>query len=229
MPDAVIEGVFVGTPKEITDSRGTWRSSIFRDRVTGPIAVATEGLAGDRVTQPCHGGPGAAVCVHPSAHYEFWNRTLGMQLAAGSVGENLTLRGLEDRDIFAGDIVRVGTALLEVSGPRIPCANQARRVGRTDWIQQTIRENRTGFYLRVLEPGILQQGDRWLLEERPNEDASITSINRCAYLVFDEAYARRILTMRGLEPWWKEQMQEKLSPEADHWTEMMANGPETPS
>jgi len=229
MPDALIEAVFVGTPKEITDSRGTWRSSIFRDRVKGPIAVASGGLAGDRVTQPYHGGPGAAVCVHPSAHYEFWNRTLGMRLAAGSVGENLTLRGLADDDVFAGDIVRVGTVLLEVSGPRIPCANQARRVGRTDWIRQTIRENRTGFYLRVLEPGILQEGDPWRLQERPNEDASIAAINRCAYLAFDETYARRILAMRGLESWWKEQMQEQLSREPDHWTEAMASQPDPSS
>jgi MOSC domain-containing protein YiiM len=225
MPDGVIEAVFAGAPKIITDSGGTWKSSIIRDRVTGPIAVGFEGLAGDRVTQPYHGGPGAAVCVHPAAHYEFWNRTLGMNLPAGWVGENLTLLNLTEEDVFAGDIVRVGTVLVQVSGPRIPCANQARRVGRTDWIKLTIRENRTGFYLRVLEPGMLQAGDTWNLQERLNQDASLAAINRCAYLAFDEGYARHILEMRGIEPWWKEQMQEKIARLPDHWTETMANEP----
>ncbi|HEX3985893.1 MAG TPA: MOSC domain-containing protein [Acidobacteriaceae bacterium] len=222
MPDAVIEAVFAGSPKLISDRHGVWTSSILRDRVKGPIRVGFAGLAGDRVTQPYHGGPGAAVCVHPSAHYEFWNRTLGMQLAPGSVGENLTLHGLGDEDVFAGDIVRAGTVLMQVSGPRIPCANQARRVDRSDWIRLTIQENRTGFYLRVLEPGSLQEGDGWQPQDRLNEDASIAAINRCAYLAFDGEYAQRILEMRGLEPWWKEQMQEKLSRERGHWTETMA-------
>jgi MOSC domain-containing protein YiiM len=229
MPDAVIEAVFAGGPKTITDAGGDWISSILRDRVRGPIVVGTGGLAGDRVTQPYHGGPGAAVCVHPGKHYEFWNRTLGMQLSAGSVGENLTLSVLTENEVFAGDILRVGTVLLQVSGPRIPCANQARRVGRTDWLKLTIRENRTGFYLRVLEPGILQEGDGWVLQERPNQDASLAAINRCAYLAFDEGYARRILEMRGLEPWWKEQMQEKISRQPGHWTETMASEPASSS
>jgi MOSC domain-containing protein YiiM len=225
MPDAIIEAVFAGGPKTLTDERGPWRSSILRDRVRNPIAVSVDGLAGDRVTQPYHGGPGAAVCVHPAQHYEFWNRTQGMSLAAGSVGENLTLTALTEEHIFAGDIVRVGSVLLQVSGPRIPCANQARRVGRTDWIRRTIQENRTGFYLRVLEPGLLREGDKWLLQERLNQGASIAAINRCAYLEFSEPYARSVLEMRGLEPWWKDQMREKLARQRDHWTETMASEP----
>lgn len=224
MPDATLEAVFAGGPKSISDAGGTWTSSILRDRVTGPIAVGYAGLAGDRVTQPYHGGPGAAVCVHLRDHYDFWNRTLGMQLTPGSVGENLTLGALTEADIFAGDLVRVGTVLLQVSGPRTPCANQARRIGRTDWIRLTIRENRTGFYLRVLEPGALREGDSWILQERLNSDASIAAINRCAYLAFDEDYAHHILEMRGLEPWWKDQMREKLERQAEHWTESMTDG-----
>lgn len=222
MPQPTVAAIFAGQPKTITDDRGSWVSSIRRDRVTGPIRVDAAGLAGDRVTQPYHGGPGAAVCVHLSHHYDFWNRAYGMHLAPGSVGENVTLAGLTEDEVFVGDIVRVGSALVQVSGPRTPCANQARHIGRPDWLRLTIRESRTGFYLRVLEPGVIREGDAWTLHERLNQDASIPAMNRCVYLQFDDSFARHLLELRGLEEWWKEQIQEKLAQRTDHWTNAVA-------
>lgn len=218
-----IAAMFVGLPKEIHDSEGIWVSSIFRQRVNSAVAVSQDGLAGDRVTQPYHGGRGASVCAHLMNHYRFWNERFHLSLAAGNVGENLTVDGIQEDDVHVGDIVRLGTALLQVSGPRVPCANQARRIGRPDWVKLTIRENRTGFYLRVLEPGTTQPGDDWCLQERLNADGSIPSINRCMYLDFEAGYARRITLMSGLEPWWKEQMSEKLASSSQHWTATMSD------
>ena len=98
------------------------------------------GLVGDKVAQSYHGGPDADVCVHLLDHYRFWNKYYGMNLQPGHVGENFTLDNLTEGQICAGDIVRVGTALLQVSGPRVPCANLARRIGRSDWVKLTITE-----------------------------------------------------------------------------------------
>lgn len=214
----LIHSIFVGGPKTLTDTRGTWRSSIYRDPVEGPVQVLSHGLAGDQPAQPYHGGPDSAICVHLLDHYRFWNEQYGMELQAGNVGENFTLDRIGEDQICAGDIVRVGTALVQVSGPRVPCANQARRIGRADWVKLTIRENRTGFYLRVLEAGIVQPGDAWQLEERLNPDGSIMAINRCAYLDFDPDYARRMEQMAGLGEWWKKQMRERLEAQDQHWT-----------
>jgi MOSC domain-containing protein YiiM len=221
---ATIHAVFTGQPKSITDERGTWTSSILRDRVDGPIQVSLHGLAGDRAAQPYHGGPGAAVCVHLTDHYAFWNTRYNMSLEAGNVGENLTLDDLTEDQVCVGDKVRLGTALVQVSGPRVPCGNLARRIGRPDWVKLTIRENRTGFYLRVLEPGTLQAGDNWILEERINQNGSIPAINRCMYLEFDAAYARTVLEMPGLEAWWKDQARQKIDDQAGHWTSTMKSG-----
>ncbi|MBB5315543.1 MOSC domain-containing protein [Tunturibacter empetritectus] len=221
---ATIQAVFTGQPKSITDKRGTWTSSIFRDRVDGPVRVSLRGLAGDKVAQPYHGGPGAALCVHLTDHYAFWNTRYNMNLEAGNVGENLTLDDLAEDQVCVGDRVRLGTALAQVSGPRIPCANQARRIGRPDWIKLTIQENRTGFYLRVLEPGTLQPADPWIIEERLNPEGSIPAINRCMYLKFDPDYARRMQEMSGLESWWKDQAREKIEDRTGHWTSTMKNG-----
>lgn len=210
--------LFVGQPQTITDDRGTWTSSIYRERIAGPIEAQIDGLFGDKVAQSYHGGPDAAICVHLLDHYRYWNEEQGMDLHPGNVGENFTLAGITEAEICAGDIVRIGTAWVQVSGPRVPCANLARRIGRADWVKQTIRENRTGLYLRVLEPGHVQEGDEWQLRERPNPHGSIPAINRCMYLDFDPNYAQQMQTMDGLGDWWKVQALERQQ-QADHWTQ----------
>jgi MOSC domain-containing protein YiiM len=222
--DAKAGAVFRGQPKALSDERGTWVSSIFRDRVAGPVRVLPDGLEGDRVAQPYHGGRGAAICVHPADHYAFWNTRYGMHLQAGNVGENITLEEIAEDEICVGDVVRLGTATVQVSGPRVPCANLARRIGRPDWVKLTIRENRTGFYLRVLEPGVVKEGDAWRIEERFTLGGSIPAINRCMYLEFDPEFARSMMEMPGLEQWWKEQAREKLENRTGHWTSAMKNG-----
>jgi MOSC domain-containing protein YiiM len=217
-----VQDVFTGHPREIVDERGTWTSSICRDRTKEPVEVSLQGLAGDKVAQPYHGGPSAAVCVHLADHYAFWRKQYGIDLPAGSVGENVTLANLTEHEICVGDIVRLGTAIVQVSGPRVPCANLARRIGRADWVKLTIRENRTGHYLRVLEPGILREGDSWVLQERLNPAGSIPAINRCMYLEFDPGFAHTMLDMLGLGAWWKDQARQKLV-NAEHWTPSMQN------
>ena len=220
----VLDAIYVGLPKTITDDQGTWTSSIYHDRIEGPIELRKKGLVGNRVAQPYHGGPDAAVCVHLRDHYRFWNEQYDMALSPGYVGENFVLDNITTDQICVGDMVRIGSALVQVSGPRIPCANLARRIGRTDWVKLTVRENRTGFYLRVLEPGMVASGDAWDVQERLNPDGSIPAINRCAYLDFDPAFARQITQMEGLDPGWKDLFGEKLSPESeDHWTGTMVD------
>jgi len=222
--DAIVHAVFLGQPKSISDEHGTWTSSIFRERAIGSVSISIRGLEGDRVTQPYHGGPGAAICVHLLDHYAFWNTKFGMELEPGYVGENLTLGNITEDQICVGDQIRLGTALVQVSGPRVPCANQARRIGRPDWVKLTIQENRTGFYLRVLEPGAVKQGDLWSRQERRNEAGSIPAINRCMYLEFNPHYARTMMEMPGLETWWKEQARQKLENWKEHWTSSMKDG-----
>lgn len=210
MATPFVEAVFVGRPKTITDDQGTWVSSILRDPVVGCIEVGQRGIVGDAVAQPYHGSPDAAICAHLLDHYLFWNAHLGMRLEPGMVGENVTLADITEDQVCAGDVISVGTAILQVSGPRIPCANLARRIGRSDWVTLTLNELRTGFYLRVLQPGSIQRGEPWMLRERPSPSGSIPAINRCMFHTFDPEYARRMQEMQGLGEWWKEQARKKL-------------------
>lgn len=86
-----IHSIFVGQPKTITDERGTWTSSIYRELITRPVQVQKGGLVGDKVAQPYHGGPDSAICVHLLDHYRFWNAHYALTLHPGNVGENFTL------------------------------------------------------------------------------------------------------------------------------------------
>ena len=213
-----IDGVFVGGPATLTDAQGEWRSSIGRIRQSGPVVIGTAGILGDQVTQRYHGGPNAALCVHLTEHYRFWLQRYEIALTPGAFGENLTVGGLLEEDVCVADVVRCGSATVQVSGPRVPCANLARRIGRVDFVRLTVRENRTGFYLRVLEPGTVAANDEWQMLERRNEDASISRINRCMYLDFDPTFAHRMLNMPGLAEWWSTQAAQKLYDREAHWS-----------
>lgn len=219
--EPVIVAVFVGQPTTLEDQRGAWRSSIQRTRVSGPLQITLLGPVGNQVAQPYHGSPGAAVCVHMMDHYRHW-QARGMSLEPGAVGENLILDGILESEVCAGDVVEVGTAMLQVSGPRTPCANLARYLSRPEWVKQTVQANRTGFYLRVLAPGVLREGDAWLMRERPNPGASISVINRCIYLEFNYETAKRLLLAEGLADFWKDQLREKLAARGEHWTDTIA-------
>src|SRR5579859_3879093 len=209
MTTPFVQAIFAGRPKTIKDDQGTWVSSIHRDPVHGRIEVSERGLVGDAVEQPYHGSPDAAVCAHLLDHYLFWNAHLGMRLEPGVVGENVTIADITEDQVCAGDVIKVGTAVLQVSGPRIPCANLARRIGRADWVTLTLSAARTGFYLRVIEPGFIERGEPWLLIDRPAPAGIIPAINRCMFLAFDPEYARSMQQMQGLGEWWKERARER--------------------
>ncbi len=202
-----IHSIYIGQPQTITDESGTWRSAIFRDLVEGPIHLGMRSLAGDQVADTDnHGRPTQAVCCHPMAHYDFWNTHHGMALRPGNVGENWTLDGADEAEICINDIYSVGEARIQVTGPRVPCGKQAKRVGHPDWVKLTLQELRTGFYLRVLTPGMVSAGDRWTLDERAFPGLTMHAINRSAYHEFDPALAERMRAVPDLHPYWLRKM-----------------------
>lgn len=206
-----IEAIFAGEPQSITDEKGTWFSAICRTRVEGPIELRERGLAGDRVADTKnHGRPGQAVCVHPITHYDFWNQLYDLTgaecLGPGSVGENWTISGGDEETIFCGDVYRVGTTIVQVSGPRGPCWKQERKLGLDGFLKRTIDSMLTGFYLRVLQPGIIETGDTWELESRFKDPVSVNLVNQGAYRGVEPDILERMLSAEGVVPEWKEML-----------------------
>jgi MOSC domain-containing protein YiiM len=204
-----IEAIFVGEPRSITDEKGAWLSAIYRTQVEGPIELRERSLAGDRVADAKnHGRPGQAVCVHPITHYDFWNQLYDLtgaeRLGPGSVGENWTISGADEETIFCGDVYRIGTAIVRVSGPRMPCWKQERKLRLDDFLKRTIESMRTGFYLSVLQPGIVKAGDTWELESRYQDPISLSLVNQCAYRGVEPDVFERVMSAEGVVPGWKE-------------------------
>jgi MOSC domain-containing protein YiiM len=211
-----IEAIFVGQPREVTDEKGTWESAIFRSRVDGTIELGERGLAGDQVADTKHHGrPGQAVCVHPIQHYDFWNTVYGLQgaerLGPGSVGENWTISGGDESTIYCGDIYRIGSATVQVSGPRGPCWKQERKLGLNGFLKRTIDSMRTGFYLQVLQPGMITTGDVWELQARPKDPISVELVNYAAHKTTDPLIIERIIESEGVVDGWKEILRTRLA------------------
>lgn len=212
-----IHTLLIGQPQTIADERGTWRSSIFRSPIAGPVALEQRGLVGDQVTDTAnHGSPDQAVCCHALEHYTYWNEVYALdapdtRLGPGSVGENWTLIAATETDLCVGDIFRVGSARVQVSGPRFPCTKQERKLKLPAFHQRTLATLRTGFYLRVLTAGMVQAGDPWTLEERQHPALTLHTINVCAHHTFDQVLAQRLLETPELAAGWKRILSAKLA------------------
>lgn len=141
-------------------------TGIHKRPLSGPVEVARLGLAGDEQADlTLHGGLDKAVYAYPSEHYGFW---AGHRLAAlkrdeplppGSLGENLTLEGLLEQDVWIGDRLHAGSAILEVTQPRQPCFKLNAKMGLSHASKLMLQSGFTGFYLRVVQPGALAAGD----------------------------------------------------------------------
>jgi len=215
-----IHTISIGRPQTHTDERGSWRTAIYRTPVAGPIELGLRSLAGDQVADTeHHGSADQAVCCHPIKHYAAWNAEYGLagaaQLGPGSVGENFTLDHGTEEDICVGDIFRVGSAAIQVSGPRYPCTKQERKLKLPAFHRRTIETLRTGWYVRVVTAGVVQAGDRWILQDRPHPAYTIQRINACGHHDFDPAFAQAAHNLPELAAVWKYIFHLKLTKQWD--------------
>ena len=153
--------VNVGMPREAVWRGEVVRTGIFKSAVRGRVALRGTNFEGDgQANLRVHGGADKAVYGYPSEHYGFWCEWLGVdELPWGAFGENLTTEGLLETDVCIGDRFRIGSALLEVSQPRIPCSKLALRHERADLPKHFLASGRSGFYFRIARAGELAPGD----------------------------------------------------------------------
>lgn len=211
-----IHTISIGQPQAHSDAEGAYRSSIFRLPVSGPVALGPRGLQDDQVTDTVHhGSPGQAVCCHALEHHAYWNQVYGLEgtpqaFAPGCLGENWTLANGLESEVCVGDVFAVGTAQVQVSGPRYPCHKQDRRMNLPDLSRRAMQTLRTGFYLAVLQPGVVQAGDALALLRRPHPDLTLQALNRCAFETPDPALIERFLQAAELAESWKKLLRQRL-------------------
>ena len=127
--------------------------------------AGVSGVAGDHIGDGRHhGGSDQAVYAFAREELDAWARELGRELPSGIFGENLTTSGIDVDASEIGDVWYVGTAVLEVRGPRVPCATFAERMGERGWVKRFAAHGRSGAYLQVVRPGEIRPGDTIAVE-----------------------------------------------------------------
>jgi MOSC domain-containing protein YiiM len=178
--DIRLVSVNVGLPRAVIADGEPVSTGIFKEPVAGRIMLRTLNLDGDRQADlSVHGGPGKAVYVYPSEHYDYWKRELPeLELRWGMFGENFTSAGLFESELNIGDKLRVGSAVVRVTQPRMPCYKLGIRFGRADMVKRFLASGRTGFYLAVLQEGEVGVGDPLQMIERNERSVSVSDITQ---------------------------------------------------
>jgi len=153
-------------------------TGIGKQEVAGPVEVRLLGLAGDEQADlSVHGGLSKAVYAYPIEHYPFWQTVRaqaraavwGAVLAPGALGENLTLSGVLENEVWVGDVLRFADCELAISEPRFPCFKFNAAMGFNQAAKMMTANAWCGFYLAVRHPGMLCAGEAFELIPGPRE------------------------------------------------------------
>ena len=208
--------VNVSLPKEVEFGDRTVTTGIFKEPVSGRVMLRTLNLDGDKQADPIgHGGIYKAAYVYSIENYDYWKGELGRtDFTHGQFGENFTVEGMLEDQIHIGDVFRVGSALVEVTQPRVPCFKLGIKMGMPQFLKPFLASCRVGFYLRVLEEGEVGAGD--ILELTKTDPERITVKEMCHLLYFDPKNlegARKALRIQALSPGWRESFEKRLTKE----------------
>lgn len=191
------------------------RTGIFKRRISGPVRVEPNGIAGDEHGDPrVHGGPEKAVHQYAAENYvrlaqAYPNCTDA--LVPGSLGENLSAQHLSERNVHIGDVFQIGSAVVQVSQPRSPCWKISHRFGVERMSMYLAQQRITGWYYRIVEPGLIQPEDSIMLLERQTDRYSIDEFwqVQLSHRPLVDTLAE-IVDIPGLAQDWKHRLNERM-------------------
>ena len=160
---------------EWTGSEG--RTGIDKRSVSGAIEFKNNGVVGDRVIDTnVHGGYEQAVYAYAREDAQWWEKEIKEEIPAGRFGENLTTEGIDVNAALVGEQWKIGSVILEVSQPRIPCRVFAGFWKRATLIKDFTQAGRPGTYLRIIQEGTAQAGDAIEVIFKPDHTISISDL-----------------------------------------------------
>src|SRR5437764_2126747 len=176
--------VNVGLPRDIEWQGKTVHTAVWKTPVQGRRMTRRLNIDGDgQGDLHGHGGEHRAVFVYQIESYRYWQNQLGRSnLAYGQFGENFTVDGLSDQEVFIGDRYRVGNALLEVTQPRVTCYRVGIRMNEPRMPALLVAHGRPGFYFRVLEEGEVEAGDEIVRVAEGPERLTVAAVDALLYL-----------------------------------------------
>ncbi|WP_096272408.1 MOSC domain-containing protein [Paucisalibacillus globulus] len=174
--------------------------------------LTKEGFQGDGVADlRYHGGSDRAVCVYPYEHYLLWENEFDTKLPSSTFGENLTVTNMLEKDVYIGDIYRLGEAVIQITQGRIPCSTISKRTDKPLLLKRMVQTGFTGFLCRVLEEGIVRSNSTiTLLESHPKKVSVLYGNEVYLHKQKDVDGINRILAVEELASDWKETMENRL-------------------
>jgi ferredoxin-NADP reductase/MOSC domain-containing protein YiiM len=203
--------VNVGLPRDIAWQGKTVRTAVWKEAVRGPRIVRRLNVDGDGQGDLAgHGGEHRAVFVYQMDSYRYWQSELGRKdFTYGQFGENFTVEGLPDSEVCIGDRYRIGSALFEVTQPRVTCYRVGIRMNEPQMAALLVARHRPGFYLRVLEEGQVEAGDEIVQVGAGPERMTVSEIDALLYLPgHSRSQLERALRIPALSAGWRNSFQE---------------------
>jgi MOSC domain-containing protein YiiM len=210
MSSGLVVSVNRGKESDLLIGGRPGRSAIDKRPVVGPVAVGPLGLDGDECAdKENHGGYEQAIYVYAREDLDWWTEQLARELPNGIFGENLTTSGISVTTALIGEIWQVGTAVVQVTSPRIPCETFKSWLDEPHWVKRFADARRTGAYVRVLSAGSVQAGDELTVLSRP--DQAVTVAESVQAYFGDREIMSSLLTVEGRGSIWDEIAADQLS------------------
>ena len=205
----------VGLPRVVAWRGREVTTGIYKEPVGGRVALRTLNLDGDRQADlSVHGGADKAVYCYPVEHYDYWTKELRRALPMGMFGENFTTDGLDEDSVHLGDQFSIGSAMVVVTQPRLPCYKLGVRFQSDDMVRRFLASGRTGFYVAVTREGNVGAADDITLVARDVNAVPVSDITRLyvakTFSEDDVASVRRALQVAALPESWKKYFRERL-------------------
>lgn len=157
-------------------------TGIYKNPLQGTVQITKLGIAEDFIgSSRHHGGPDQALYVYGEGDYRWWEKEAGREMHPGMFGENLTIGGLECGGFNIGDYLHIGSVVLQVTAPRIPCSTFAAKMGDSQWVKKFAAAERPGFYVRVMQEGTLIAGQDVRIEKYSGDTLSLVQVYRDHY------------------------------------------------
>ena len=210
----IIAQLRIGRPQPLPGHR--MLSAYRRQPVSGPVTAHVLGLDGDQVGNTrVHGGPEKAIYAYPLSGYTAWRAEfpdLAGRFEPGAMGENLVVDGLDETSLCLGDVIRCGTATLQIAQIREPCSTFAAAMGTTRVVKAMVRSGRCGWYFRVLEAGTIAAGNGHDVIERPNPAWQISRFTPIAAgKAGRHEELAELAALPGLSAYWRAKLARRLA------------------
>jgi MOSC domain-containing protein YiiM len=192
-----------GTVKDFVTGVKSGQTAIDKRPTAGPVAVGRLGLAGDeQADKENHGGAEQALYVYAREDLDWWTEQLGRELRDGIFGENITTAGIDVSAALIGETWRLGTAVVQITSPRIPCNIFKTWMDEPHWVKRFAAAGRPGGYLRVLTEGTAAAGDELTVLSRPAVAVTVAEAMQAFY--GDRQLLARLLRVEGRGSGWDE-------------------------